>query len=129
MIMKDSGIRKREKGITVIGAVILLGVVGFMLYVIGFITVPMYLDYYQIRKGMDKVSESINSYDVSKREVAQKITRHFSLEYTQGYDWKKPIVNKKAGKIVVDVIYKDQRKLFDKLHMVLDVNEQVQLYP
>lgn len=120
---------KHEKGITVVGAILLLGVVGFMIYVVGFVATPMYLEYYQIRKGMTKIAGEINSYDTSIIDIKKKIDRHFSLEYTSAYDYRNPVVKKEKGTIYVSVVYEDKRKIFDKLFMVLDVNENVPLYP
>jgi len=122
-------VTKRDRGITVIGAIILLGVVGFMVYVIGFVTVPMYLEYYQIRKGMATIAEDVNSYDTSIPQIRKRIERHFSLEYTSAYDYRKPIIKKEKGTISVAIVYQDKRKVFSNLFMLLDVNEYAQLYP
>ena len=120
---------KREKGITVIGAILLLGVVGFMVYVIGFVATPMYLEYYQIRKGMATIAEDVNSYDTNILDIKKRIERHFSLEYTSAYEYRKPIIKKEKGTISVHIVYQDKRKIFGNLFMLLDVNEFVPLYP
>jgi len=122
-------IAKREKGITVVGAILLLGIIGFMVYVVGFVATPMYLEYYQIRKGMTTIAEDINNYNMSIPEIKKRIERHFSLEYTKAYDYRNPVIKKEKGTIYVSIVYEDKRKIFKNLFMVLDVNENAQLYP
>lgn len=122
-------LKKRQGGMSVLGGIILLGVVGFLTYVIGFVAVPMYLEYYQIRQGFATIAEDINSYDTSVPEVKKKIERHFSLEYTSAFDYRNPIIRKQKGSITVDLIYEDRRVIFSNLYMLLDVNESVPLFP
>ena len=120
---------KRQRGMTVIGALILLAIVGFMVYVVGFLAVPMYLEYYQIRKGFATIAEDINSYETSPADIKKRIERHFSLEYTKSYEYRNPVIKKEKGTISVELIYQDKRVIFQNLYMLLDVNESVQLYP
>ena len=120
---------KRQRGMTVIGGLILLALVGFMVYVIGFVAVPIYLEYFQIRKGFATIAEDIHSYDTSPAEIRKRIERHFSLEYTKSYDYRKPIIKKQKGTISVELVYQDKRAIFNNLYMMLDVNESIQLYP
>ncbi len=118
---------ERQRGLTVIGMLILLIAIGFVALLVMKV-VPMYVQYYTIKSSIESVrKESVGQ--MAATDIQNLIQKRFDTGYVENVrarDLK--IRNDRQGK-VLDLTYQDERELFQGLFVVLKVNEPVLLSP
>ena len=72
--------KKRSSGITLIGFVMLLCIVGFFGYM-AMRLMPMYIEYMGVVKAMEQVRAEPNVANMSPEEVRQSLIRKFDTQY------------------------------------------------
>ena len=72
--------KKRSSGITLIGFVMLLCVVGFFGYM-AMRLMPMYIEYMGVIKAMEQVRAEPNVANMSPEQVRQSLIRKFDTQY------------------------------------------------
>jgi hypothetical protein len=118
----------RETGLGVLSALLLLILVGAVV-LIGFRVVPIYIEYYQIRKALATIGEDIDNYGIETTEIRRRMERHFAIDYISAVKPRDLRLRKQQGMITVDLDYEDRRPLFGNLQVVGRFNESIQLYP
>jgi len=72
--------RHKVRGITLIGFVIVLGVLGFFAY-LAMRLIPMYVEYFGVVKAMEQVRSEGNSSQKSVEEIRRDLGLKFSTQY------------------------------------------------
>ena len=72
--------RKRASGITLIGFLMLLGVVGFFGY-LAMRLVPMYIEYMGVVKAMEQVKAEPNAANMDPAQVRNLLLLKFNIQY------------------------------------------------
>lgn len=72
--------KKRSSGITLIGFLMLLGVIGFFGY-LAMRLIPMYTEYMGVVKAMDMVRAEPNASSMSPEQVRQSLSVKFDTQY------------------------------------------------
>ena len=72
--------RKQQSGITMIGFVITLAVVMFFLYC-GMKVVPMYTEYYSVKKALASIASDPSVASSSKENIRTLFRRHMEIDY------------------------------------------------
>jgi hypothetical protein len=72
--------RERVKGITLIGFVIMLCVLGFFAY-LAMRLIPMYVEYYGVVKAMEQVRSEPGSAQKSVEEIRRNLSLKFDTQY------------------------------------------------
>lgn len=118
---------ERQRGMTLIGMLLLLILIGFVA-LIAMKVIPMYVQYYSIKSTIESVrKESVSN--MTTVDIQKAIQKRFDTGYVENVraqDLK--IRNVPTGK-ALDLVYQDERELFDGagLFVVLKVNEVVPL--
>ncbi len=72
--------RNRQKGLTLIGMVIVLAVVGFFAYA-AMKLIPAYTEYFGVVKSMKAVANEPNASTVTIEEIRRNLNLNFSVQY------------------------------------------------
>ncbi len=72
--------RHQVKGITLIGFVLLLGVLGFFAY-LAMRLVPMYVEYFGVLKAMEQLRQEPGAAQKSLAEVRAQLSLKFNTQY------------------------------------------------
>jgi hypothetical protein len=75
-------IRKRSSGITLIGFLFLLVIVGFFAYM-GMRLVPMYVEYMGVVKSMEQLRAEPGSGNLSPEEIRRNLGFKFNAQYVE----------------------------------------------
>lgn len=118
----------RQAGLSLVGGLILVLLVG-SLVLFAFRVVPMYLQYYELRKALVSLRSDVNDYDVSLAAIQEHLRRRFDIDYISDVKPSDLHIYRRHGQIVVDVDYRDRRPLFGNLSVVAHFQHRVQLYP
>jgi hypothetical protein len=126
--MKSINLIHKQRGLTMISTLIILMIIAFVVYVIGFRVAPIYMEYFKNRKIVEGVKTEVDA-NSSPAEVQRAISRRFDIDYVTAVEAKDLKVSKSRGKLLVTLKYEDSKKLFADLYVVGKFNEIVQLSP
>lgn len=115
----------KQRGITLIGFIMLLAVIGVFLFV-GFKLFPVYSEYYSAVTDLNAVCRESDAPNASLQEMRSKLDRRFNISYVSSIDTKKDIKIIKEGDMkLLNINYEVRRPLIYNLDFVakFDVTE------
>jgi hypothetical protein len=98
--------RKKERGMTFIGLLCVLVLVGLVVYA-GIRLVPLYLNYMKIARTLDMTATEVKGENADPGNVRRIIERHWQIEDPTGVDVKDIQITKEEEGISVHVQYDD----------------------
>lgn len=133
MMIRASQLSEREKaerqrGMTVIGMLLLLVVIAFVALV-GMKVIPMYIQYYSIKSTIESIRKEPQLAQMSALDIQNAIQKRFDIGYVNNINARDLKIRNERNGRVIDLVYNDERELFYKLFVVLKVNEAVPLNP
>ena len=122
---------ERQRGMTVIGMLLLMIVIGFVA-LIAMKVVPMYVQYYAVKAAIESVRKGSPIAQMSPSDIHDAIDKRFYTSYVnrekiRARDFK--ITNDPKKGRVLELVYNDEQSLFYGLFIVLKVDETVSLNP
>lgn len=118
---------KKQKGMTMIGAVIVLGLIGFFTLLtlkVG----PLYMDYYKVKSAITAVEKTVNLSSKSIREIRTLFTKKIDINYiNSGPILKATKIKKGGGRVIMQVKYDFTTTLMNNLDVVLHMNESFEV--
>lgn len=118
----------RQRGLTVIGMLLLAVVLGFMALV-AMKVVPMYIQYFTIKSTIESIRKEPQLAQMSLTDIQNAIQKRFDIGYVDKITAKDlKVRNDRSGR-VLDLVYEDDQPLFYGLHIVLKVDEAIALTP
>lgn len=119
---------KRQRGMTVIGMLLLIIVIAFAALV-GMKVIPMYIQYYSIKSTIESVRKEPQLAQMGAQDIQNAIQKRFDIGYVNNVTARELKIRNDRGGRVLDLIYQDERELFYGLYAVLKVNEAILLSP
>lgn len=116
---------KAQRGITLIGFIMLLAVVGVFLFV-GFKLFPVYAEYYSAVTDLKASCQESDAPDASLQEMRNKLDRRFNISYVESINTSKDLKIIKEGDMkLLNIKYEVRRPLIYNLDFVakFDVSE------
>lgn len=126
--LMESGRGGRQRGITVIGMLLLIIVLAFAA-LIAMKVVPMYIQYYTIKSTIESIRKEPQVAQMSVTDIQNAIQKRFDIGYVENITARNLKIRQDRGGRVLDLVYDDERELFYGLHVVLKVNEAIPLNP
>lgn len=116
-------LRNRQQGLTLMGFVIVLIVVGFFAYMAMRI-IPMYNEYWAICKALDEVAKDPTANNADEVKLRDMISRRFETGYVNSIDpmvkgYPKGILIKRAADgLTISVKYDADAPFISNIHLV-----------
>jgi hypothetical protein len=126
--LRESGRGGRQRGITVIGMLLLIIVLAFAALV-AMKVVPMYIQYYTVKSTIESIRKEPQVAQMSVTDIHNAIQKRFDIGYVENVTARNLKIRQDRGGRVLDLVYEDERELFYGLHVVLKVNEAIPLNP
>lgn len=120
----------KQRGMTVIGMLLLLIVIAFAA-LIAMKVVPMYIEYYTIKSTIESIRKEPQLAQMSPTDIHNAIQRRFDIGYVERLKARDLKIRNDAesrGR-VLELVYDDERELFYGLYILLKVDETVPLTP
>ena len=117
----------KQRGITLIGFIIVMAVVGFFIF-LGMRLVPVYVEYYSVVSDLKAVCQQPDSEKLTADGIRAKLALRFLVSYVQNVDLKKHVKLVKDGdQKQVNITYEVRRPLIYNLDFVakFDVTEPI----
>ena len=118
----------RQRGITVIGMLILIIAIAFVA-LIAMKVVPMYIQYYTIKSTVESIRKEPQLAQMSAQDIHNAIQKRFDIGYVDKIAAKDLKIRNERNGRVIDLVYQDERELFYGLAVLLKVNESIPLSP
>ena len=119
---------ERQRGMTVIGMLLLLIVIGFVA-LIAMKVVPMYVQYYSIKSTIESIRKEPQLAQMSTQDIQNAIQKRFDIGYVDNIKARDLKIRNDPKGRVLDLVYQDEQVLFYGLFVVLKVNEAILLNP
>jgi hypothetical protein len=121
-----------QRGMTVLGIFILLGMFGcFLLF--GLTASPLYNEYITVQSGMKSVLSRIPSDRKTTKQVRRVFLKNMEMNNVERFNdiTVKEYVNvkksKNGKKKYLNVKFQASNKLFDNMYLMMDVDETIEL--
>ena len=105
----------RQRGMSFIGFIIVLTVVGFFLY-LGMKIGPTYLEYWSMRNAVDKVAAEAPSADIGAIRIA--MDRQMTIDYAESYRADFIRVQREGNQTMLVLNYEIRKPLIHNLDFV-----------
>ncbi len=119
-----------QRGMTVIGMLLMIVVIGFML-LIAMKVIPMYIEYYTIKSTVEGIRKEPQLAQMSATDIQNSLQKRFDIGYVERLKARDLKIRNDAesrGR-VIELVYDDERELFYKLFVVLRIDETIPLTP
>jgi Domain of unknown function (DUF4845) len=118
--------RKSQRGITLIGWMLLLIPIGIVVYA-GIRAGPIYLNYFRVVKALEQTASEAKGEAVNPVDVHNSLARRFDVEYVDTPDAKDIDVHRDGDHWVAIAKYEDVAPLFGNLSLLIQFDKQVVL--
>ena len=119
---------KNQQGITVIGILLVMIVIGFVA-LIGMKVVPMYIQYFTVKSSIESIRKEPQLAQMSSTDIQTAIQKRFDIGYVDNITARDLKIRNDRGGRVLDLSYQDERDLFYGLSVVLKKDEVIPLTP
>lgn len=115
----------RQRGLTLIGFVVVLALLGFFAYV-GMKLFPVYTEYYSVVQAMKGVQSEPGVSEMSPARIEDLLFRRFYISYVESVKPENVRVQRKEG-LTLNVKYEVRRPLIYNLDFVASFDKTVDL--
>ena len=113
--------KRTQSGMTLIGFILILAMVGLFIYV-GMKVVPMYTEYYGVRQAMKGLSLEPGINNASPDRIRNLFFRRLYVNYADNVDQKHVKIERMAGGWKMHVVYEVRKPLIANLDIVGNFN-------
>lgn len=115
----------RQKGMTLIGFIIVLSFALFVSY-LGMKIVPIYMEYYSVSRILDGLAKERGSRDYSPYTIRLKIMTGLDISYSDNIN-ESHIKIKRGSSTLVRIVYEVRTSIIGNLDVVAKFDKQVAL--
>jgi len=112
--------RSVERGISLLGVLFVLLLVGFALTVL-FRVGPLYLDDYTVRKSFEALGDG-DTRNLSDQAIREKLYKNFVVNNVDSIDLKQIRIDRNAARILVSFYYERRVQFLGNLDVVAKFN-------
>ncbi len=95
--------RRREGGVTVLGALILIAFIGLFLYA-GIRLTPAYLEYMNVSKALNSLATQVDA-SATPDQIRRALEKQFDIDDVRSLDWRDIELSKSGGTWTVHAAY------------------------
>jgi Domain of unknown function (DUF4845) len=115
--MKQQAI-KAQRGITLIGFIMVLAVAGFFIF-LAMRLVPVYVEYYSVVKNVKAICKEPDAPKASIDEMRKKLALRFVIDYVENFDPRKNMKMVREGETkTLNIVYEVRKPLIYNLDFV-----------
>ena len=118
--------RNSQRGITLLGWVILLAPVAVLVYAAIRLT-PIYLNYFHVVKALEETASESKGEAINPAAIHASLERRFDVEYVEVPDAKDIDVHRNGEQWVATAKYEQQAPLFGNLSLLVNFEKEVVL--
>lgn len=116
----------RQKGVTAIGWMIILGLIAFFV-LLTLRMVPSYMDYYQVASALETLESQPELADKSPYEIRNLLQRKFDSGYVNVIHSRDVKISKSGRGFIASVTYESRKRVFANVEVVMTFTKQVRV--
>ena len=124
--MKGVIMKRSQRGMTLIGFVLVLIVAGFLAYMV-MVLGPAYSEYYGVRKAMNFVAASATPNVTDLESLRKGLDRQFNVGYVESVTGKDATLTKDATGNTLSIVYEVRKGFIYNIDFVLKFKYAVPL--
>ncbi len=109
--------KRKQSGITLVGFIVILGVVGLFIYV-GMKLIPMYTEYYGVKQAMKGLSMEPGINNSTPDHIRSLFTRRLYVNYSENVEPEHVKIERIEGGWRMNVAYEVRKPLIYNLDVV-----------
>jgi len=117
---------KRQNGMTAIGWMIVLALVGFFVLVTLRVA-PAYMEYYKVVSTLESLEEETGWSEVTPRAIRRLIERRFDISFVHSITPRQVSIKPSGGFYVVTAKYDAREHLFGNVYVVMKFHKQARV--
>jgi hypothetical protein len=114
----------RQKGVTAIGWLIILGLIGFFT-LLTLKMAPAYMEYYKVVSSLESLEEEPGLQ--TPADIRRLLNRRFNISYVESINERDVIIRSAGPLFRVTAKYESREHLFGNVYVVMAFNKQVQV--
>jgi hypothetical protein len=111
-------VRGRQQGMTFIGYVIILAIIGFFVLIILKLT-PPYLEYFRVKRQLQSLEEEAGLRTKSSAQVRKLLQRRFGVDDIEGIPPDQIKIAKKEAEVKIDITWQRQVHMMGNVEALL----------
>ena len=115
--------RRRQQGVSIFGALVILALLSFFLTV-AIRLLPPYMEGRSVKSAIESVSESLDP-DMSLRDVERRVDSTFNTNRIEAITVRDVKIYRQDGKIIIDASYEKRTPLFRNVDAVLMFDDNI----
>jgi Tfp pilus assembly major pilin PilA len=118
--------RRRQQGMTLIGLLCVLGLVGVIVYA-GIRLAPLYLNYMKVARSMSAAAEESKGENPDPGAIRHLLERHWQIESIDGVDSKDVEITKGEDGVEMHVAYDDSSPYIANVSLMVHFDKTVKV--
>lgn len=118
--------RRRQRGMTFIGLLIILALCGVIVYA-AIRLVPVYLNYMKIARTMDSVATEFKDSTIDQSSIRNSLARHWEIEDISSVDYNDVTIVRNENGISLHVAYDDKVPYVANISLDVAFDKTVQI--
>ncbi len=116
----------RQSGITLIGLLIILILIGFFT-LLTLKILPIYLEHYKVLSSLESLQQTSDLASKSRRQIRNTLEKHLDINMVDHVTPEDILVLKEDGLVKVSVTYSVEKPLFGNLSVIADFDDQIEV--
>lgn len=118
-------LKNKQSGITLVGALMVMSIIGFLAYT-GIKIGPVYSENWSVKKAMKSVAAEPGVGNKSPAAIKEMMSRHFYSSYVERVTLKDIKITRSRGKKMV-IKYQVQEAFLGNIDLLIKFNESIDL--
>ena len=117
---------KRQSGMTLIGLLIILFLIGFFA-LLTLKILPIYLEHFKVVSSLESLQQTPDLADEPRRKIVDLLNRRLDINMVEHVHPEDIEVLKEDGIVTVSVVYSVEKPLFGNLSVIADFDDQIKV--
>jgi hypothetical protein len=117
---------QRQQGVTVIGWIVILAIIGFFVLLILRLA-PPYMENYSVKMALKSLKQDPDAYDLTVREANGRLQSYFDVNYVTTVPKGAVKINKGGGTLKVQIDYEVRVPIIANIDAVLTFNNEAEI--
>jgi len=118
-----SGLRRKQRGATFLGTVIIVAILGLGLYA-GIRLVPIYKEYMDVSRALTQMSTQLGG-SASAASIRDSLARRWEIDDITRVDYKDIKITPSAGGFMVQAKYRAEAPFIGNVSLIVDFDKSV----
>jgi hypothetical protein len=123
---RREGLRRRQRGMTFIGLLCILALVGLIGYA-GLRLVPLYLNYMKVARSMDATATELKSDNPDPGAIRRSLEKHWQIEDISTVEAKEVEIVKNESGVSLHVAYDDVAPYVQDVSLMVHFDKTVKV--